>query len=56
MAARFTWPSFSRSARVPVSDSSQAATAASAAEAGENLGELETRGGELLDDALAPHA
>ncbi len=31
MAARFTWPSFSRSARAPCSDSSQAGTAASAA-------------------------
>ena len=31
MAARFTWPNFSRSARAPCSDSSQAGTAASAA-------------------------
>ena len=56
MAARFTWPSFSRSARVPDSDSSQAGTAASAGEPGEDLGQLEARGRELLHDAFAAHA
>ena len=52
MAARFTWPSFSRSARAAFSDSSQAVTAASAARPGEDLGEIEARGGELLDECL----
>ena len=56
MAARFTCPSFSRSARARCSDSSQAGTAASAREAGENLGEIEARGGELLDEPFAAHA
>ena len=56
MAARFTWPSFSRSARAPLQRFFPGRHRGIGGEPGEDLGEVEARGGELFDEAFAAHA
>ena len=56
MAARFTWPSFSRSARAPLQRFFPGRHRGIGREPGEDFGQIEARGGELLHDAFAAHA
>ena len=56
MAARFTWPNFSRSARAPCKRFFPGRHRGIGGEPGEDLGQVEARGGELLHDAFAAHA
>ena len=56
MAARFTCPSFSRSARVPRQRFFPGRHSGIGREPRENVRQLETRRRELLDDAFAPYA
>ena len=56
MAARFTWPSFSRSRACALQRFFPGRHGGVGGEPGEDLGEIEARGGELLDEAFAAHA